>query len=181
MSVGVSGVLEPGARRLAHEAGRENEHGREREQLQRVAERGKAVDARQHDEVERERRQIDGQVRDAAAEHVRERAAGGLRQRQTGQHRRADQQRLLQDQHEGRRHDVAGVAADRIEDRLQQDVGRARGGKRRLDEAAVGARAARGELGRERIDRDRDAVGRRPEDEQVGGIGVDRNVGGACP
>ena len=43
-------TLEPGARRLAHEAGRENEHRREREQLQRIAERGKAVDARQHDE-----------------------------------------------------------------------------------------------------------------------------------
>ena len=76
MSVGVSGRLNQAPDRLAHEAGRENEHRREREQLQRLAERGKAVEARQHDEVERERRQIDGQMRDAAAEHARERAAG---------------------------------------------------------------------------------------------------------
>ena len=176
MSVGVSGRLNQAPDRLAHEAGRENEHGREREQLQRVAERRKAVDARQHDKIERERRQIDGQVGDAAPEHVRERAARCLRHGQAAQRRSADQKRLLQDQHEGRRHDVARIAADRIEDRLQQGVGRARGGERRLDEAAIGARAARRELGGERIDRDRDAVARGPEDEQVGGIGVDRNV-----
>ena len=119
-------VLEPGAGRLAHEARRQDEHRAEREQLQRLAERGKAVEARQHDEIERERRQIDGQVRDAASEHARERSAAGLRQRDDGQQRRADQQHLLQDQHEGRRHDVAGIAADRVEDRLQQNVGRAR-------------------------------------------------------
>ena len=97
-----------------------------------------------------------------------------------GQHRRADQQHLLQDQDEGRRHDVAGVAADRIEDRLQQDVGRARRCERRLDQAAVGARAAGGELGRQGIDRDGDAVRGRPEDEQIGGIGVDRNMDGGA-
>src|SRR5262245_10580223 len=62
-------ILEPSARRLAHEARRQDEHRDQREQLQRVAERGKAVDARQHDEIERKRRQIDGQMRDSAAEH----------------------------------------------------------------------------------------------------------------
>src|SRR5262245_39049314 len=80
------GVLEPGTRRLAHEAGRENEDRRQREQLQGLAERGKAVDARQHDEVERERRQQDGQMRDAAAKHARERSAQTLRQRDHRQH-----------------------------------------------------------------------------------------------
>src|SRR5262249_13260292 len=74
-------VLEPGARCLGHEAGREGEQRREREQLQRMAEGGKPVDARQHDEVERERGEIDRQVRDAAAEHARERSVGALRQR----------------------------------------------------------------------------------------------------
>ncbi len=42
-----------------------------------LAERGKSIEARQHDEVERERRQIDRQMGDAAAEHGRERSAGG--------------------------------------------------------------------------------------------------------
>src|SRR3984893_17754584 len=50
---------DPGARRLSHETGREREQRREREELHRMAERGKAVEAGQHDEVERERGQID--------------------------------------------------------------------------------------------------------------------------
>src|SRR5215475_1630159 len=139
-------VLEPGARGLAHEAGREKEDRPQREQLQGVTERGKAVEARQHDEVERKRGQIDGQVGDAAAEHACERPGDSLRQRADRQHRRADQQRLLQDQHEGSRHDVAGIPANRVEDRLQQDLGRARGGERGFDQAAIGSRAARGKL-----------------------------------
>src|SRR5262249_30132995 len=52
-------ALEPGAHRLTHEAGRENEQRREHDQLQRIAERGKAVEARQHDEIQPERRQVD--------------------------------------------------------------------------------------------------------------------------
>ena len=48
--------------------------------------------------------------------------------------------------------------------------------QRRLDQAAVGARAAGSELRRERIDRDPNAAGNRSKDEQVGGIGIDRNV-----
>src|SRR6516164_3285229 len=68
-------VLEPGARGLAHEARRENEDRPQREQLQRTAERGKAIEARQHDEIERKRREVYGQVRDAAAEHGCERPA----------------------------------------------------------------------------------------------------------
>src|SRR5262249_4766281 len=83
---GSLGVLEPGTHRLAHEAGGQNEYRRQREQLQGLAERGKAVDARQHDEIERERRQKDGQMRDAAAKHARERSAQTLRQRDHGQH-----------------------------------------------------------------------------------------------
>ena len=153
MSVGVSGRLNQAPTAWPMKLVARNEHRCEREQLQRVAERRKAVDARQHDKIERERRQIERQVGDAAAEHVRERAARRLRHGQAAQRRGADQERLLQDQHEGRRHDVARIAADRIEDRLQQDVGRARGGERRLDEAAIGARAARRQLGGERIDR----------------------------
>src|SRR5215475_6576775 len=62
------GMLEPSTNRLAHEAGCENEDRRQREQLQRLAKRGKAVEARQHDEVERECRKIDHQVGDAAAQ-----------------------------------------------------------------------------------------------------------------
>ncbi len=99
-----------------------------------------------------------------------------MRQCDHGEEGRADQQHLLQDQHERRRYDVARIAADGIEDRLQQHVGRARGRKRRLDQAAVGARASRRELGREGADRGRDPVGGRPEDEEISGVGVDRNV-----
>ena len=157
MSVGVSGRLNQAPSAWPMKLVARMKTAASAKQLQRVAEHGKAVEARQHEEVERERGQIDGQVRDAAAEHARERSAGGLRQGDDGQHRGADQQHLLQDQHEGRRHDVARVAADRVEDRLQQDVGGARGRQRRLGQAAVGARAARGELRRQRIDRKRDA------------------------
>jgi hypothetical protein len=53
---------------------------------------------------------------------------------------------LLQYQHEGRRHDVAGIATNRVVDRLQQNVGRTGRRERRLDQAAVGARAAGGKL-----------------------------------
>jgi hypothetical protein len=62
-------------------------------------------------------------MRDAVAEHARECATGGLSQCDHGQQRCADQEHLLQDQHEGCRHDVAGITADRVEDRLQQDFG----------------------------------------------------------
>jgi hypothetical protein len=79
MSVRGLRVLEPGARRLAHETGHEYEQRGEREQLQRMTEGGKPVEARQHDEIERERRQEDRQVRNAAAEHAREGSAGTLR------------------------------------------------------------------------------------------------------
>ena len=103
--------------------------------------------------------------------------AAALRQRDAGEERRADQQRLLQDQQESCRDNVARVAADRVEDRLQQYVGGARAGQRRLDEAAVRARAAGGEFRRQRVDRDRNAARQRSEKKQVGGIGVDRNVG----
>src|SRR5262249_33721620 len=75
------GVLEPGTYRLAHEAGGQNEYRRQREQLQGLAERGKAVDARQHDEVERERRQKDGQILEAAPKPARHRSPHSLRQR----------------------------------------------------------------------------------------------------
>src|SRR6516165_3353906 len=69
-------VFEPCARRLPHETSREREQRRERKQLHRMAEGGKAVEAGQHDEVERERGQIDCQMCDAAAEHAGERATG---------------------------------------------------------------------------------------------------------
>ena len=60
-------MIEPGACRLAHEAGRQGEHRCQRKQLQRLAECGESIKARQHDEVERECWQKDGQVRNAAA------------------------------------------------------------------------------------------------------------------
>src|SRR5262245_34922035 len=44
-------ALEPRAHRLGHEAGRKNEHRRQRQELQGIAEPGKAVGAGQHDEV----------------------------------------------------------------------------------------------------------------------------------
>jgi len=70
------GMLEPGAGCLAHEARRQDEQRCERKQLQRLAERGKAVEARQHDKVQRKRRQVDRQMRDAATENARERTVG---------------------------------------------------------------------------------------------------------
>ena len=68
--------------------------------MQWIAERREAIDVGQYNEIERERRQVDGQARDAASEHGREGSAAALRQRDAGEERCADQQRLLQDQQE---------------------------------------------------------------------------------
>ena len=105
-------------------------------------------------------------------------APPAARQRSAGQHRRADQEGLLQDQHERRRNDVARIAAHRVEDRLQQNVGRARARQLRLDEASVRACASRNELGRQCSNGRGDPACGRSEDEQVGGIRVDRDVSG---
>ena len=72
MSVGVSGRLNQAPAAWPMKLVASTKHRAERKQLQRIAERREAIEARQHDEIERERRQIDGQVRDAAAEHARE-------------------------------------------------------------------------------------------------------------
>ena len=66
-------TFEPGAHCLAHEARCQHENRGQREQLQGLAEGGEAVEPRQHDEIERERGQIDGEVGDAASEHAGER------------------------------------------------------------------------------------------------------------
>ena len=108
---------EPGPDGLSHEARRQQKDGREREDLWKMAERRKAVDPRQHDEIKRERWKVDGQMGDAAAEHAGKRSAA-CRQRGTGQHRRPDQEGLLQDQHKRRGDDIARIAANRVENRL---------------------------------------------------------------
>src|ERR1700676_1286568 len=61
---------EPGPDGLSHEARRQQKDGRECEDLWKMAERRKAVDPRQYDEVKRERWKVDGQMGDAAAEHA---------------------------------------------------------------------------------------------------------------
>src|SRR5262245_14294650 len=73
-------MIEPGAYRLGHEAGRQGEHHCQREQLQWLAERRKSIDAWQHDKVERERWQVDGQMRNAASQHGCKGTAGALSQ-----------------------------------------------------------------------------------------------------
>jgi hypothetical protein len=47
--------FEPGPDRLPHEAGRKQKDRSEREDLRKMAERRKAVDTRQHDQVQRKR------------------------------------------------------------------------------------------------------------------------------
>jgi hypothetical protein len=58
--------LKPGKLRNAFDAGVGNaprvEDQRQRDELQRLAERGKAVEARQHDEIKRKRRQINERI-----------------------------------------------------------------------------------------------------------------------
>jgi len=76
-----------------------------------------------------------------------------------------------------RRNDVARIAADGIEDRLQQNVCRTHARQLRLDQASVGAGAARHKLGSQCADRGGDAAGGRSVYEQIGGIGIDRDVG----
>src|ERR1700733_77924 len=77
---GVFRPREPGPDGLPHEAGRKQKDGGEREQLRKMTERRKAVDTRQHDEIKRDRRKVNGQMGDAAAEHAGKRATA-LRQR----------------------------------------------------------------------------------------------------
>ena len=84
----------------------------------------------------------------------------------------------MQDQHKRRGNDVARIAAHRVEDRLQQNVGRTRARQFRLDEAAVRACAARNELRCQCSDGRGQATCGRPEYEQVGGVRIDRNVSG---
>ena len=83
MSVGVSGCLNQAPTAWPMKLVARTNSDASANNCSGLAERGEAVEARQHDEIERERRQIDRQVGDAAAEHARERAAGRLRQRQT--------------------------------------------------------------------------------------------------
>src|SRR6266851_6586529 len=73
---------EQGPDGLPHEAGRKQKDRSEREQLWKMAERRKAVDARQHDEIQSERWQVDCQVGYAAAEHTGE-CSSASRQRRT--------------------------------------------------------------------------------------------------
>src|SRR6266487_2021097 len=67
---------EPSPDGLSHEACRQQEDGREREDLWKLPKRRKAVDPRQHDEIKRERWKVEGQMSDAAAEHAGKRPAG---------------------------------------------------------------------------------------------------------
>jgi hypothetical protein len=85
---------------------------------------------------------------------------------------------LLQDQQKGRRNDVARITANRVEDWLQQNIGRAQACQFRFDKASVRACASRDEIGRQGSDSRGDPARGRPEHEQVGGIRVDRDVGG---
>ena len=119
-------ALDPGADGLAHETGRQDERRREQEQVRQPAGRREAVDMRQDHEIEQQRRHIDDEMGETLGEdggRSRVAAAPCCRRsrRRPRQHRGAHQQRLLQDQHESRRHDIAGIAAGRIEQRHRQD------------------------------------------------------------
>ena len=143
-----------------------------------------AVDARQHDQEQRDARQ-------ARAGDGRGPGRGRRRPRRGGGERRgppcskatppsvADpmQQGLLQDQHEGRRHDVAGIAAGRIEQRLVQDLDRRALRQRRAVEAAVGARIAR-QRGRPMTAPValEDALQRAVVEQEIGGIDIGRQA-----
>src|SRR5580704_764063 len=65
---------EPGPDGLPHEAGRKQKDGSEGEQLRKMPECRKPVETRQHDEIKRERRKVNGQMGDAATEHAGERS-----------------------------------------------------------------------------------------------------------
>ena len=63
--------------------------------------------------------------------------------------RRAEEQRLLQDQDEGCGNDIARIAAGRVEQRLRQRLDRRATGQRRVRKAAVDSRSARSDLRRD--------------------------------
>ena len=85
------------------------------------------------------------------------------------QHRRPHQQRLLQDQHEGGRNDVTGIAAGRIEQWHGQDLGRAVGGEEPSRRPAL-PRAVATEIGGDGSHRLGQALQRAAEDEEIGRI-----------
>ena len=74
-----------------------------------------AIKARQHDQEQRGAWQRQKKVRQSLPQHRGGRRAAARR----AQARYPHEQSLLQDQHESRRHDVARVTADRVEDWLQ--------------------------------------------------------------
>ena len=90
------------------------------------------------------------------------------------QRRRAHEQGLLQDQHEGGRHDVAAIAAGRIEQRLVQHLDRRAFRQRRAIEAAVGPGVARQQVGGDRAARLEDALERPVVEQEIDGIDIGR-------
>ena len=92
------------------------------------------------------------------------------------QRRRPHEHGLLQDQHEGGRDDIAGIAAGRIEQRLVQDLDRRALQQRRAIEAAVGAGIARQQVGHDGVRALEDALQHAIVEQEIGGIDVGRQA-----
>ena len=116
----------------------------------------------------------------ALADHRRNGAApaagsnAALLECDAAERRRAHQQRLLQDQQERRRHDVAAIAAGRIEQRLVQDLHRRAAGERGAIEAAIRTGAAGREIRPDLADGFLNALERAVVEQEIGGIDVGR-------
>src|SRR6202042_2357552 len=96
----------------------------------------------------------------------------------SAERRDAEQQRLLKDEDEGGWHDVAGVAAGRVEQRLRQEINRrAATGHRRVDEASLAARAPLCDLGRGGRGALRDALQGAAVEKKIGRIDIGCDAG----
>ena len=134
------------------------------------------------------RRHVDGPVRQALSE---DRGAGSARppgatpallERGAAQHRRAHQQRLMQDQDECGRHDVAGIGGCRVEQRHHDQLDRLiRIATAACTAGALGPRAARQRVGRISLHRFQDALQRAVEQNEIGRIRHRSAVAPATP
>ena len=97
-----------------------------------------------------------------------------LLERSAAQHRSPHQQRLMQDQHERGRHDVAGIGVGGVEQRHLHQLHGLHQSRGSLHAGAVGPRTAGQRIHRIGLHRFEHALQRAVEQDEVGRIGIDR-------
>src|SRR6266851_4088307 len=174
--------LEPRADELTEEADGQHERNEQGEEIAEALGGGKAVDARQHDEEQHGPGKGQQEVGETLPQDGKRGAAAAanalpvLLEGGTAQHRRAHEHGLLQDQHEGGRHDIARITAGGIEQRLVQDLDGRASYQRGAIQAAVGARIARQKVSCDRARALENALKHPIVEQEIGRIDVGRQA-----